>query len=388
MKINRGKTISWLLASFVAISVLGSSIVASAATVPLSLKVVGNRLVNQNGVTTKLYGANRAGGEYACAQGWGIFEGDTTLTGAQAIKSWKANTVRLPLNEDCWLGINGVNAAYSGVNYQNAVKAYVKTLHDAGLYVILDLHWTAPKTVKALNQQPMADADHSVDFWKSVATTFKGDQGVIFELFNEPVLWYWTQDPVTKQWKKLNFFKNPSQDPWACWKNGCAMSKYYTDNSGTVGTLEWNVAGMQTLVNAVRGTGAKNVILVAGLDWANDLSQWLTYKPYDSQNNLAAAWHAYPGSVCNNVTCWNANVAPVAAKVPVVTTEVGDNVCSTASYMPVLLPWANSKNISYLGWTWNVWSTSCENVLIKDYKGTPSNNFGVYFKNMLSTVNP
>jgi hypothetical protein len=388
MKIKSVRTISVLLASLVTLGIAGQAMMASAATLPLSLKVVGNNLVNEKGTVVRLYGANRAGGEYACAQGWGIFEGETSLTSAQAIKNWHANTVRLPLNEDCWLGINGVKPEFSGVNYQNAVKAYVKTLHDAGLYVILDLHWTAPGSVKAISQQPMADAAHSIDFWKSVATTFKADQGVVFELFNEPVLWYWTQDPVTKQWKKLNYFKNPAQDPWACWLNGCTLSKYYLSNDANTGNLEWNSAGMQTLVNAVRSTGAKNVILVAGLDWANDLSGWLSHKPVDPLNSIAAAWHAYPASGCRDTTCWNAQVAPVALKVPVVTTEVGDNVCSTANYLPVLLPWANSKKISYLGWTWNVWSSSCENVLIKDYAGTPTSNMGTYVKNMFLSVNP
>ncbi len=361
---------------------------AAALPKPLALKVVGNSLVNEKGSAVRLLGANRSGGEYACAQGWGIFEGDTSLAGAKAIKSWHANTVRLPLNEDCWLGINGVKAAYSGANYQNAVKAYVKTLHEAGLYVILDLHWTAPGNIKALSQQPMADADHSIDFWKSVAATFKDDQGVVFELFNEPVLWYWTQDPTTKQWKKLNYFKNANQDPWDCWLNGCTFSKYYTDNSAATGNMEWNSAGIQTLVNAVRSTGATNVIMANGLDWANDLTGWLSHKPADPLNNIAAGWHSYSGTVCNNATCWDSQVAPVAAQVPVVTSEFGDKVCSAVTYLPKLLPWANSKKISYLGWTWNVWSSECVNVLVKDYAGTPSDNMGVYVKSMFESQNP
>jgi hypothetical protein len=355
---------------------------------PLALKVVGNSLVNEKGSSIRLLGANRSSGEYACAQGWGIFEGETSLTSAQAIKNWKANAVRLPLNEDCWLAINGVKPEFSGVNYQNAVKAYVKTLHDAGLYVILDLHWTAPGSVKALSQQPMADAAHSLDFWKSVATTFKADQGVVFELFNEPVLEYWVQDAVTKQWKKLNYFKDPAQDPWACWLNGCTFAKYYLSNDAKTGNLEWNSAGMQAMVDAVRSTGATNVIMVNGLDWANDLSGWLSHKPIDPLNSLAAGWHSYPGTVCNNAACWDSQVAPVAAQVPVIMSEFGDSVCSAANYLPKLLPWANSKKISYLGWTWNVWSTSCENVFIKDYAGTPSNNMGVYVKSMFESQNP
>ena len=41
---------------------------------------------------------------------------------AAAIASWQMNAVRIPLNEDCWLGINGAPAAYSGANYQTAIE--------------------------------------------------------------------------------------------------------------------------------------------------------------------------------------------------------------------------------------------------------------------------
>ena len=34
----------------------------------------------------------------------------------------------------------------------------------------------------------MAFADHAIAFWTSVATTFKTDPMVIFDLFNEPIL--------------------------------------------------------------------------------------------------------------------------------------------------------------------------------------------------------
>ena len=38
---------------------------------------------------------------------------------------------------------------------------------------------------------------------------------------------------------------------------------------------------MQALVNAVRSTGASNVIMTGGLTWTNDLTQWLTYEPVE-----------------------------------------------------------------------------------------------------------
>jgi endoglucanase len=44
------------------------------------------------------------------------------------------------------LAINGVNAAYAGSNYINAIVNYVNLLNANGLVAILDLHWNAPGT--------------------------------------------------------------------------------------------------------------------------------------------------------------------------------------------------------------------------------------------------
>src|SRR5215470_8869578 len=90
---------------------------AQAAT--LAVQVSGNHLVDQNGTPVRLLGVNRSGAEYACAQGWGIFDGPSDATSIAAIAAWHVNAVRVPLNEDCWLGINGVNPSYGGVNYRS-----------------------------------------------------------------------------------------------------------------------------------------------------------------------------------------------------------------------------------------------------------------------------
>src|SRR5215207_757626 len=150
------------------------------------LHVVGNQIRNGAGQPVRLLGVNRAGTEYACIQGWGIFDGPSDAASIQAIVAWRANAVRIPLNEDCWLGINGVPTAYGGASYQAAIANYVTALNAAGLVAILDLHWTAPGTQKATEQTPMPDRDHSVTFWSQVANAFKTNSSVIFELFNEP----------------------------------------------------------------------------------------------------------------------------------------------------------------------------------------------------------
>ena len=35
------------------------------------------------------------------------------------MKTWSINAVRVPLNEDCWLGINGVKPQYGGAAYRS-----------------------------------------------------------------------------------------------------------------------------------------------------------------------------------------------------------------------------------------------------------------------------
>ncbi len=66
--------------------------------------------------------------------------------------SWHTNAVRVPLNEDCWLGINGVNPAYSGTTYQQAIANYVGLPNQDGLVALLELHWSAPGTAVATGQ--------------------------------------------------------------------------------------------------------------------------------------------------------------------------------------------------------------------------------------------
>lgn len=317
------------------------------------LKISGNKIVDANGNQIVLRGVNRSGTEYACIQGNGIFDGPNTAASLQAITSWKVHVIRVPLNEDCWLNINGVNPAYGGANYQNALAAYVNLANQNGLYVIVDLHWNAPGSVKATGQQVMADADHAPAFWTSVANTFKGNNNVIFDLYNEP--------------------QNIS---WTCWKNG---------GTSCIGS-PFAIAGMQQLITAVRSTGATNILMLGGLSYSNDLSGWLANEPTDTLNppQLAASWHVYGKNTCDNVTCWNMTAAPVAQQVPLITGEFGESydssICATTNDGN-LVTWLDSHNLGYLAWVWDTWGTSCGNLsLITDYAGTPHAPNGVWYK--------
>jgi hypothetical protein len=308
---------------------------ASAATPP-GIAVAGNRLADGSGAPLRILGVNRSGSEYACAQGWGIFDGPTDDASITAITSWGVNAVRVPLNEDCWLGINGVNPAYAGVNYQSAMRAFVNRLQAHGLDVILDLHWGAPGGQLALGQEQAPDADHAAAFWSSVASQYKGLSGVAFDLFNEP-----------------------HDISWSCWLNGCTTS------------AGWKAIGMQQLLDAVRSGGAAQPVIVEGLAWGGDLSGWLANKPSDPAGQLAAGWHIYNFTGCNTAACWDGTVAPVAQQAPVVATEVGESDCA-GGFLNTLLPWADSHHVGYLAWAWNAAGCGGGPSLISDYSGTPT----------------
>ena len=159
---------------------------STSKTSALSIRVAGNRLVDGAGNAVQLRGVNRSGTQYACAEGWGIFDGPSDNASLDAMKTWHINAVRVNGNEDCWLGINGVKAVYSGPRYIAALVDYVNRITAHGMYVIFDLHHSAPGTQSASDQEPMADRSHSNAYWSSVAATFKTNPAVIFDLYNEP----------------------------------------------------------------------------------------------------------------------------------------------------------------------------------------------------------
>ncbi|MFI6654165.1 cellulase family glycosylhydrolase [Streptomyces sp. NPDC050523] len=338
------------------------------STTAPALHVLGSKLVDAGGATRRLLGVNRSGGEFMCVQGRGIFDGPVDDAAIQAIADWKANTVRIPLNEECWLGLSNIQSQYGGANYIGAVKDLVARVEAHGMTPIVELHWTYGQytgnsagcsDVHATCQKPMPDAQYTPSFWSSVANTFKADQAVVFDLFNEPY-----PDRATSS----------TTDAWKCWKDG-----------GTCPGIGYEVAGMQDMVDAVRGTGARNVLMAGGLAYSNDLSQWLTYRPSDPTGNLVAAYHVYNFNTCSNESCWNSTLAPVAAQVPLVAGEIGENTCSH-SFVDQVMKWFDDRGLSYLGWTWNTWDCSSGPSLISGYDGTPT-SYGIGLRDHLRALN-
>jgi hypothetical protein len=329
---------------------------------PLSISVVGNHFVNGAGQAIRLLGVNREGTEYACVRGTGYSVGPEDASDAAAIAAWHTNAVRIPINEDCWLGINGLPAYGTADGYQQMIASYVSALNAEGIYAILDLQWNAPGSLQATGLHQMPD-DHSPAFWASVASTFAADPAVIFDAFNEP-----------------------NTVPWSCWRDGGCSVPDAPEGQPADPSQTYPAVGMQAIVDAIRATGARQPILLAGLAHANDLSGWLAYMPSDPDGQLAASFHVYQPNACVTTSCWDSTVAPVAAVVPTTTIEFSEHDC-LEDFDNSVMGWDDAHGIGYLGWGWVVMSLHCQSLyLINDWSGTPASPNGTALHDHLAAL--
>jgi endoglucanase len=352
------------------------------------IKVSGNQLETDSGTVVQLHGVDRSGTEYACIQGWGIFDGPNVMNDDSQIplmKAWNVNEVLIGLNEDCWLGINGVPAAYGGQNYINAIKHEVATAESDGIYPVISLFWGASGTQAATGQEPMNDNSHAPAFWQSVAETFKNDPNVIFRLKEEPY-------PGNN---------GDSAAIWNCWSQGDVQY----DTSNTLQPISsvshcnegYPTVGMQSLINIIRGTGATNVIAVPGIQYANTmdgsgtgfLTSGIRVTDPLTPAQLMAVVDVYPnGNSCGSTSCYNSQYAPVAAQMPFMFGEFGESVDGsdcTVTGVDNIMSWADQHGASYSAWDWDTWGGCLQ--LISSYStGAPDGNWGNAYKNHLASL--
>ncbi len=317
-----------------------------------------------------LRGADTSGTEYACVQEHSVFDGrrEASPSSVAAMRSWGFDAARVQLNESCWLGVQGVPASVSGPAYRSAIEGYVRRLEAAGMYVIVDLHWSSTGgRRKADRQEPMPDERYGPAFWASVASAFKADPAVLFDLFNEP-------------------YPNRNQDTPAAWR--CVVGG---SASGACSGFAYPAAGLQQLLDAVRATGATNVVMAGGPQYAGSLDRWAEDHPSDPLHQLAASIHVYwrserqpDWSPCWAPSCWQQTIAPLAAEVPVVVGEFGELDCGDSLYLP-FLGFADRHGLSYLAWAWFVGSCRAEPSLISAYDGTPT-AYGAGYRQHLAAL--
>jgi endoglucanase len=286
--------------------------------------VVGNLIKNSSGQTVLLHGLDRPSLEWSCTgesvnnTGSGIPASDF----ATMKTAWNADAVRIPVSEDRWLP----GTADSCSTYQATVESAVSEVLAQGMIAIVDLHWSDQgNSSNASGQQCMPDAN-STTFWQQIASHYKGNPNVWFELYNEPY---------------------PSGG-WSVWENGGSVTC-----SALVGgkTATWNAPGMQSLVNTVRATGATNIVIAGGLAYSSNLNG----APSLTGGNVAYAIHIYRQSGSSFSSAgWSSQLGTTPTKSPVISTEFGDQVCDGQTFDQQLLTFFHANNIGYTGWAWFV----------------------------------
>lgn len=423
---------------------------APASAARPEIGVVDGRIADRSSGTWRplqLRGVNRSGTEYACTsaddgtpgkRGYAIFDGptyDSRYDIAQPdwvlerMRSWGVNAVRIPISDACWFGENpALNTRYSGDAYRRAIVDHVDQLGRLGMVAILSLHVASTSPAGNLGPQsggrpvllPMPEAQRGPAFWKDVVQKLTAPsvpvRNVVYDVFNEPHL----EDAV--------FPSGADQDGWDCWQSGCEVID--PTAAPTTPPTTYASAGMDQLVAAIRQeesntgfSGFPRPIMLGGLDYANDLSEWTGHLPADPKDGLVASFHLYgggdgpgpfpapiagPGSSvragtgCGDVACWAQQVGPIASGSgevlprPVVTGEVGQYDCRS-NFTRGYMGWADAavaeRPISYLAWTWNAmyrgdatgdplttqtgWRCDGGPTVLKYNDGTPTDAFGL-----------
>jgi enterochelin esterase family protein len=342
-----------------AAAALLTAVGATEAAMPPALKVVGARVQDDAGQRVRLRGVNAASLEWS-SDG----EGHILRTVETAVKDWRANVVRLPLSQDRWFG-KAPEQTDGGTAYRALVRKVVDACADRGAYVILDLHWSGRgEWGKDIGQHKLPD-ENSVAFWKDAAAAYKDHPAVLFGLYNEP-----------------------HDVSWDTWLNGGDVTEQERKDNAE---KTYRGVGMRRLLDTVRATGAKNVVVVGGLDWSYDFSGILDNRRLADPQGRGVIYdnHAYPFKG-ETVEKWVARMEKATATLPVLVGEFGSDPKGGAGLSGE--EWVRAVLAALKGhdWDWTAWDLhpAAGPTLISDWDYTPTPHFGVWVKQALAAGPP
>ena len=318
---------------------------------PGPLHVAGNQLQTPDGKSVWLQGLAVPSMEWSAG-------GENVLKSIESgLGDWKANCIRLCLREHFWIG-KGPYQNDGGMGYRQLVEDAVNSCAARGAYIVLDLHdYRAPREKHAA-------------FWQDVAARYKNHPAVIFELLNEP-----------------------HDISWEVWRNGGPVTDkkksadVAAENQETL--VRYDSIGMQKLVDVIRATGAKNLIVAGGLDWGYDLSGILAgYALSDPNGNgIMYSSHVYPWK-----SDWQGKFLALAAKYPLFIGEVGADTQpmpfvpaerqeNPATWVPDMLGVIQQHHLHWTAWCFHPKSTPR---VILDWNYTPTPFWGEQVKEALA----
>jgi endoglucanase len=270
--------------------------------------------------------------------------GHWTKSHFEMAKKWGANTIRIPVHPSAW-------RSRGEANYLALLDEATKWATELGLYLIVDWHSIGNlRTEKFQSANYNTTMKETIEFWKLIASHFKGNHTVAFyEIFNEPTTANNTLGTCSwKEWKDIN----------------------------------------ETIIKAILFNNPEAIPLVAGFDWAYDLTP-VASDPINIPG-ICYVSHPYPEKRHQPwEPMWEKDFGFVADKYPVFATEFGFALPEEKGvHVPVhgdedygqrIVDYFDKKEISWMVW---VFDPDWAPMMIKDWNYEPTRQ-GKFFKSVL-----
>ncbi len=263
-------------------------------------------------------------------------------------KNWGANIIRFPIHPPAWI-------RRGEKEYLQLLDDGIKWAEELGMYVIIDWHSIGNlRTELFMRDIYNTTLKQTYEFWRLIAGRYGNNTTVAFyEIFNEPTLMNNQLGTCSwEQWKGIN----------------------------------------EEIITIIRANGGKGIPLVAGFNWAYDLTE-IKDNPIDAEG-IGYVSHPYPQKREKPwKEKWINDWGYVKEKYPLILTEIGFcgpedpgahiPVISDESYGDAITDFSDERNISYIVWVFDgEWSPS----LYRGKNYTPSRH-GKYFKKKFKSYN-
>ena len=270
------------------------------------LRTEGNRIVDEDGKRVLLHGLNRSGMEYD-RHGNNMSESEYKYI----YDEWQVKVIRLPFNQE-WVLTNE--------DYKAQLDTVVNWIKKNGAYIILDLQWQNT-TVKI----PSIPDTNAVDMWKILATRYKDDPAILYDIHNE---------------------------------------------AHDISFAEWQNRAIE-IIEGIRSVHPRSLILVSGLDWASDLSAWADNPLH--YDNVVYSVHVYPwmGGINSWVLhlarfvgmhqyvyswlggsdSWDQHFGNYTEQIPIFVGEFGGG-SGDLKWGRELIAYLNQKQLGWTAWSW------------------------------------
>ncbi|MGD0095035.1 MAG: cellulase family glycosylhydrolase [Terracidiphilus sp.] len=268
------------------------------------ISVRGNRFVDPDGNPVLFRGVNIADPDKLETQGH--WSKDLFVK----VRQTGATVVRIPVHPVAWRG-RGI------ANYLGLLDQAVEWSTENGLYV--DIDWHSIGNLKdGLFQDPMYETSlpETLNFWRVMAAHFDGNNTVaFFELFNEPTTFNGRLGSVTwGEWREIN----------------------------------------EDMITVIRGYNRDAIPLVAGFDWAYDLTP-LRLSPIRAER-IGYVTHPYPDKRKQPWSPkWEEDFGFAADHYPVIATEIGysseyGSKAENDGYANEITTYLESRGIGWIVW--------------------------------------